>query len=143
MYLWEVAISLFYTIRERGDKRRRYWDMPAHRNSQEETQDFKTKKMIRMIECVRGNGISNVGVFIWAAGIGVRLNTILGNKELYNLWFSPDVNAEWCDTVHTSWNCSTVWSMKNVEMKKKFGRKVQCFKNYKINLKSAPQKLFF
>jgi hypothetical protein len=38
-----------------------------------------------MIECVRGNGISNVGVFIWAAGMGARLNKILGNKELYNL----------------------------------------------------------
>jgi hypothetical protein len=45
--------------------------------------DFKTKKLIRMMEWARGNGISNVGLFIWAVGIGVRLNTILGNKKLY------------------------------------------------------------
>jgi len=43
-YLREVAINLFYTIRKRRDKRRWCCDMPAPRNSHEETQGFQNEE---------------------------------------------------------------------------------------------------
>jgi hypothetical protein len=43
-YMWEIAINLFYTIREREDKCRRHCVMPGPRNSHEETQGFHNEK---------------------------------------------------------------------------------------------------